>query len=264
MRFKIAHIVNPVKPDPTSDLCIAQPVTFKTLEAAKQFSGNAKIEQLSICYPEDNEIVPHFLRRLENFNRSILDLRVFKKKAKLPILADIIKSAHVNSDADYLIYSNIDIALLPYFYDTVAAIIRRGYDAFAINRRTITDKLNKVDEIALMSAQIGESHYGHDCFVFKKELADNFNLGNVCIGINWVGRVFIWNLIAYAKSFKEFKNLHLTFHIGNERRWKDPLYEDYVQHNKTEAMKVLQLLDKRTGLKNKLVNEHPHLLTGVN
>jgi len=263
MKYKIAHVVNPVKTDMKSDLYIAQPITFKTLESAKKFSSHIMIEQLAICYSEDNVIVPAFLNRLQNLNRSILDFGIFRPKLKLPILADIIKSAQEYSDADYIIYSNIDIALLPFFYDTVNAIINLGYDSFVINRRTINEKLKNIDEISLMHAQIGTSHFGHDCFVFKKQLADKFVLGNVCLGINWVGRVLIWNLIAHSKNFIEFKDLHLTFHIGNERRWKNSLFNDYVRHNKSEALKVLHILKSNTDLMNKLDNEYLHLLIGV-
>ena len=44
-------------------------------------------------------------------------------RRKLPLLADIIERLYENSDAEWLIYTNVDIAVQPHFYESVASII---------------------------------------------------------------------------------------------------------------------------------------------
>jgi hypothetical protein len=89
---------------------------------------------------------------------------------------------------------------------------------------------------------MGIIHPGFDCFVFKRSAYPNYIMGNICIGINWVGTVLLWNLQVFSNSFSLFDKLHLTFHIGDDKSWKNPKFADYVFHNKTEAKKIyLQL-----------------------
>lgn len=141
----------------------------------------------------------------------------------------------------------MDIALQPYFYQAVAAIIAKGYDAFIINRRTIPGGYKIVDEIPLMYAELGEKHPGWDCFIFHRALYHRFKLGTACIGSGWIGRVLITNMSCFASKFIIFEDLHLTFHIGNEKSWQVSQYDDYLEHNKNECRKVLTEFDQQYG-----------------
>ncbi len=71
----------------------------------------------------------------------------------------------------------------------------------------------------------------------------HYCLGTACIGMRFVGRILLLNLIAHARRFQLFKNLHLTFHLGDDRSWDQSLYSDYTQHNQQELLKVRQKLD---------------------
>ncbi|MFC2146251.1 hypothetical protein ACFLRT_02710, partial [Acidobacteriota bacterium] len=246
--LKIAHIINPVKVEKSSDLYFAQPITFETIRIAKEFVENQdqlKVTLYSAQFEEDGDLVPNFFKKTTNLERSVLDLGTFKIKRKLPILKDILDNLFQSSAADYFVYTNADIGLMPHFYLAINKIITEGYDALVINRRTISAAYQQVNEIPLMYAQIGEPHIGHDCFVLKREVYPEYKLGNVCIGIRLVGRVLLWNLLAYSKKFKEFKNLHLTFHLGQNKPWKNPGLKDYDDFNKNEARKVLQYLNRK-------------------
>jgi hypothetical protein len=244
--LKIAHIINPVKVDKKVDLYWAQPVTFETMKIAKEYAGDtAAMTLLSAQYREDADFVPEFFKKTKNLERSVLDIGDFYRKRKLPLLKDILDNLYSSSDADYLIYSNCDIALMPYFYTAVAQIIAEGHDAFVINRRTIPRTYSKVEDIPFMYAAAGLSHKGFDCFVFKKELYPEFELGNVCVGVQVVGRLLLWNLISTAKKFKEFKDSHLTFHIGNDRTWQKEEYADYKIHNRKEAQYALKKINEK-------------------
>jgi hypothetical protein len=243
--IKIAHIINPVIVPESSDLFYAQPVTFETIRRAKEFAQNeVNVQLYTAQYPEDKGIISDFLSQTPDLDRSILDEGNFSIRRKLPLIKDILDRLHeAAGDADYLIYTNVDIALMPYFYAAVAKIIDSGYDAFVINRRTISSSFTTIEEIPLMYSQVGEIHPGHDCFVFKRELYPKFEMDStVCIGVNWVGRALILNLAANAEKFAEFQDKHLTFHIGKYKIWKNEDYLDYVNHNKKEILQIIRQL----------------------
>jgi len=249
---RIAHIINPVCVDELSDLFVAQPITFKTMTVAREYAyGDVEVDLFSAQYPEDRSMVPNNFRLTPDLDRSILDVRKFKKNRKLPLIKDIMDRLHDASDAEYFIYSNVDIALMPYFYSSVVSFINEGYDAFVINKRIISKEYSNVSQIWQMFSQIGEQHPGHDCFVFKKSMYPKYNMGTACIGASWMGRVFFTNLICNSKKFKVFHGLHLSFHVGDERSWRAPIYKDYDEHNKDQLHRIL--LDYKT--KNLLPDE---------
>jgi hypothetical protein len=237
---KIAHIINPVIVGRSSDLFVAQPITFETMKAAREFArGQVEVELFSAQYPEDRALVPEYIQMTPDLERSVLDLGTFQKKRKLPLIKDILDRLYEATDADYLIYTNVDIALMPHFYVSVNQLIDQGYDAFVINRRTISNAYRQSQHIPLMYAQAGKSHPGHDCFVFKRDVYPDYYLGNVCIGATEVGKTLNLNLICHANRFKEFKYLHLTFHIGDDRIWQSPANSDYCIHNENELFRVV-------------------------
>ncbi len=241
---KFAHIINPVKVGSESDLHKAQSIVFETFELAVEFAKNfdIEVELYSAQYAEDHQIIPDIFKCTPDLQRSVIDLGRFKEKRKLPILQDILGLLYSATDAEYLVYTNVDIGLMPFFYPAISNIIDLGFDSFVINRRTISADLADRRNLNMLYAEVGDDHPGHDCFIFRRDAFAFFHLGNSCIGINWVGRILLWNLICWGKNFKEFDKLHLTFHIGNEKRWKNPNFLDYVAFNKIEATKVYNRL----------------------
>ena len=238
---QIAHIIHPVIVGNSSDLIIAQPITFETMRIAREFSiGTADVRLYALQYHDEDRIpLPECFTRVPDLKRSIHDVKNFKHRRKLALIKDILDALYEACDADYLIYTNVDIALQPYFYRTVSNIINQGYDAFVINRRSIPDCYSTIDEIPLMYAETGEKHPGFDCFVFHRTLHDELNLGKICIGTTKIGVTLIANLICKAKKFNLFENSHLTFHIGVVREWQDERFNDYVEHNEREALRIL-------------------------
>jgi hypothetical protein len=243
------HIINPVIVDKSADLYRAQPITFETMRIARDFALDVvEVRLLTAQYPEDRALAPAWFQPTPDLDRSILDIGTFQKERKLPLLVDIFNRFYTAApDADYMIYSNVDIALMPHFYLAVKRFIDAGYDAFAINRRTISENFTGIEDIPFMFSEVGEEHPGHDCFVFKRDIHPRFILGDVCIGINWVGRVLLWNLICHSQNFNEFKSTHLTFHLGNDKKWEGDGHSDYAAHNKREALKVLAELERQYG-----------------
>lgn len=245
---KFAHIINPFIVDKASDLFIAQPITFETMKVAQKFSrGQVEVALFTAQYPEDRAIIPDGFCLTPDLDRSVLDFGNFQKKRKLPLLADILDRLYEATDAEYLIYTNVDIALMPSFYVSVNAFIEKGHDAFVVNRRTIDALYQSPAEIPWMYAEAGTKHLGFDCFVFKREAYPQYKLSAVCLGIPWVNHVLLCNLICQAQNFFVFRKLHLTFHLGDSQVWLKERYADYYVYNRDEARKAHAALEQMYG-----------------
>ncbi len=236
--MKLAHIINPVKAPIGSELDIAQPITFESIRVASEFSnGNVTVELYTVCYPEDNEIIPSFFRKLPDLTRSVLDYGKFTTPKRYPILSDVLLALYETSDADYLIYTNMDIALMPHFYNAVCSFIREGHDVVLVNRRGISTKYKNVNELPLMYSDYGKPHPGFDCFVFKRELFPKIVLENICLGVSFSEVALLHNFIAFGEKVKLADDVHLTFHIGTEVM--PPLNPEFYWHNRNEYEKKI-------------------------
>jgi|GEM_PF-778732 len=247
-RIRILHIVNPVAAKPESDLAVAQPVTFAAMTTARSWAESrdpaVQVRLAAAGYPEDAAVVPDGFDMLPDLQRSAMDVRTFQKARKLPVLWDILergRDAAADSDtpAEWLIYTNVDIAPMPHFYLLVAALVRKGYDAAIINRRTIPDTYTSPGDLPFMYTAIGKSHPGLDCFVFRRTLMDRFVPSRACIGAGFVMRSLLFNLVATTGKMVVLTDAHATFHIGDDRAWANPVYADYEAFNKAEALTVL-------------------------
>ncbi len=238
--MKFVHIINPVKVSSSSDLFVAQPIAFESLRRAKDYAKDrVEVNLLTAQYPEDHEIIPNFFTKTSDLTRSILDIGEFTVNRKLPLIKDILDRAVENYvEGDYIIYSNADIAAQPHFYEFIAMQIDLGLDAFVINRRTISSEYDKVKQLPLMYADLGESHPGYDCFVFGREMLAQMQFGNICIGAAYIGLSLYLNLKLFSRAFNEFGNEHLTFHIGNDKQWKRSENDPFRRHNEQEFQKI--------------------------
>ena len=229
---------------PISDLYVAQPITFESMKVASRFaSSGAEVRLLTAQYPQDRSMIPEGFVATEDLDRSVLERGRFAVARKLPLLRDILDRAYrMLPPADFIIYSNVDIAVQPYFYRAVDALIDTGLDAFVINRRTISDRFTSPKELPRMYGQLGQRHQGYDCFVFRREVYPHLALADLCIGTGRVGLGLICNLIAWSEKFKLFSDLHLTFHLGNNKQWTDQKYEDYQRFNTEQIVSILHNL----------------------
>lgn len=247
-KIRFAHILNIVNSNTSSHLKIAQPITLESILHAKNYAQKqVNIELFLTKFSNDQILSPDGFKFTPDLQRSVSDVAQFTQKRKLPIMRDILDRLYDTTDADYLIYSNVDIALMPYFYLTIANFTRLGYESFSINRRTIQARYQSIFELPLMYAEIGEPHRGWDCFVFHRSLYPNFILENICLGAPLVGLAMISNLIAFSRNFNQIRGSHLTFHLGNDRRWHDRSNIEYQKHNRGEVIKILRNLDNKIG-----------------
>lgn len=247
--LQIAHLIHPVIVSPASDLLAAQPVTFETMQRAKVFARNeVDVLLYAIQYVDEERmpLPPEFIRTAD-LNRSVGNVKSFRIWRKLAMIKDLLDTLYRSTEAEYLIYTNVDIALQPFFYSAVARLIATGYDAFIINRRTISGRHTRIEDLPFMYAEPGEPHPGWDCFIFKRSLYPRFRLGQACIGTGWIGRVLVTNMATLGSNFQVFTDLHMTFHLGNELAWKSSQYSDYSEHNKNECKEILLNFEKEFG-----------------
>lgn len=234
--MKITHIINPFISNDINNKI--NNLTCETIRVAK---NNIKYSDLEVnicytCYEEDLPLMKNEdgFKKLSLLNRSILDIKSFNIPRKLPLVFDIINKAD-EIDYEYLIYSNIDIHLVPDFYNSVYEYIKCGYDVITINRVTVfvNDVLKtNVNELYKL-VNNGEFHPGLDCFVIKKDILKQIKPLDMCIGFDYFDKY-----LYYSSHIISDKSIHLikpklTFHIGDDRDWIDEKYLDYKNHNKT-------------------------------
>jgi hypothetical protein len=256
--MRIAHVIQPGVVDPASDLHPAQPVTFAALETARVFAGDAVAVQVrAVLFRDEGDLpLPAAFSRLPRLERSIADLKPFAKRRKLALIGDILDAGVAGVEADYVVYSNVDIAPQPHFYLALAAIVRRGYDAFVINRRTIPASYAAVEDLPLMYAEIGAAHPGYDCFVFRRDLLPRFRLGIMHVGSAGIGRALLANMAFHARRFREYRDAHLTFHIGDACAWRSQEYADYLRGNWSEYLRLHRELAGPAGGDDPLVRSY--------
>lgn len=230
--MKLAHIINPVKAAEGAELYRVQPVTFESIRQAKLFAQTLgiDIELYATGYEEDRSAYPPYFTALPNLKRSVNDLQNFTGKRKLPLIADILETLFCNTDAEWLIYSNADICLMPHFYYSIAEIINKGSDAVIIARRRVSKAYASVSELPFMYADLGCYHPGYDCFVFHRSMFQSLKLDHICIGIPFIEVSLLHNFIAYAKNLRHIDDMHLTFHIGLEVM--PPIDQEYYKYNR--------------------------------
>lgn len=235
---RFVHIINPVKSSEKSELSIVQPITFQSMLTAKEFS-NVEVQIVTTQYEEDTSVIPSEFKQLSHLSRSVLDINPSLEKRKLPLIKDVLQKLKEVDGGEYFIYTNVDIAVMPFFYDAIQQMIDREHDAIIINKRRLKSSYSKVEELPLMYADLGKSHPGFDCFVFHKDLLDKFILDDICIGISFLEVSMIHNLLAFAQKPLYIPNAHLTFHIGMDvlvPRKHNPIY----WHNRTTYFENIQ------------------------
>lgn len=236
--MQIAHLVNPFKFENADGLADYQKITFESMRIAREKASKiVEVDLLSAQYDEDMDIVPAYFKKTPNLKNSPSDFALFSKPKKLPLIRDLLERLYNGSEAEYLIYTNEDIALQPHFYEFVASKIQEGHDAFIINRRRIPSHFAEIKDLPKMYAVKGRPHPGFDCFVFHRSLYPKFRLENICVGIPFIGIAMAQNLFCYASNFQLYENEFLTFHIGMEVFKKRD--KEYLAFNRQEFWKAI-------------------------
>ena len=70
--------------------------------------------------------VPAFFGCRRHLERSVLDVVTFSIPRKLPLITDIVDRATAAPNADYIIYSNVDIAVVLHLSLWIASLAKGG------------------------------------------------------------------------------------------------------------------------------------------
>lgn len=234
-----SHLINAVSETESKSLFEVQGFTMKSIVKAKDYANQSGIQvQNMVCLTQGNSaVIPDSFALVNPLERVSSD--VVKTNKKVPFFNDILQRLYDNSTGEYLIYTNLDICLMPNFYTSVKALIERGHDAIIINRRVIAMAHAQHGNLERMYADLGKVHTGYDTFVFKKDLFKKFILKDICVGVPPVGNDLFYNLFVFAENPILENEMHLTFHIGEDlvKSWGDnPL----LKHNASEFKKLLK------------------------
>jgi len=223
-----AHVVNVIVPPPTSDLVVAQPVTLQSMLVAQQLYPAAEL--WAVCYADEQPTVPPGFQRTKPLTRSLADHR---RGPKLAFVKDILDALYEATTAEYMVFTNVDIGLQPYFYSFAEyALTSQPYDALIINKRIIPDYYTSPTQLPGMWAEIGKRHQGYDCFVWRRDLYPQFRLDSVCVGLPYIGATLKANLGVLVRDTHVFLGAHVTFHIGvGLRSGGNPSLLADVNHN---------------------------------
>jgi hypothetical protein len=235
--LNIAHIINPVNAPQGTELHQVQPMVFRSMQVAQAHANEATVCLLAVCFPEDETIVPPYFTLLPFLTRSVLNVEEIQATKKLPFIKDILEALAANTDAEYLIYTNADIILQPYFYQAVTSYVQQGHDALIINRRRIAPIYDSLDQLPLIWAQTGNPHPGYDCFVFHRSLLDKFVLGDVILGTPFIEATLAHNVFAHSQNYLLLDHHHLTAHLGMEVMPKRN--EELYWHNRNAFFKTV-------------------------
>ncbi len=226
---RIAHVVNIFNCPEDSEAQRIQAITLESMKRAKHEAGpGVEVEFLSAQFPTDRDAVPDFFRCTPDLERSVQDDVECSDKRKLPYIHDILSRAFDTSDADFLLYTNMDIALYPGFYRFIANKIRRGIDALAINRAQIPrvykgrDLLTDatLDEILLVKNL--QPHQGIDCVMFPRERFPQWPRTRICIGYPPVGQYLLENAEVWSNRFVWYRDVVQTCHVGIDGKANSP------------------------------------------
>jgi hypothetical protein len=242
------HLINPFRAAPGSEHDTAQRMTLASIRTAMAYARQrgTDVDLAAACYEEDVPAVEPPARLLPLLQRSVQDIQPMTPLRKFPLIGDLLKTAADNSSGDYLIYTNVDIILQPYFYHHVARLLRwlGGYaPAFVINRRQVS-MASDPSELPRLYAEDGQGHLGYDCFVFPRNWVGDLELGNLCIGTHLFDGV-LFAMVDWRSGFKTrcFARQRLTLHMGDDGNWHR--MQQYMDYNDAEARRLMALVKSR-------------------
>lgn len=241
MAHSFSHIVNPVGRNENAELFKTQLVTIDSFKRAKSAtSSGIEVESIAVVTPHNGE-AGAFADKTVFLERTVSDLHKFNQPRSLPLVSDLLDIGVACASGEYVVFTNSDIILTPWFYNCIAEFIDRGHDALVVNRRRIPVRLaNQSYEVML--AHAGYAHNGYDCFVFKKSLYGKFVKSGICIGIPMAGNDIFYNIFTHAENPALLANQHLTFHLGLElvKAWGTKEYVDYNYREFTSLLRKLK------------------------
>jgi hypothetical protein len=249
MPTSFCHIINPFPCPENSEHGIASAITYESLRIAVEEARKhgIQIEVKAVVLHGDEIAIKPPAELSGLLERTVQDIRPLHPKRAYPLISDILRIGAESTDCDYLIFTNMDIAVQPDFYRQLNHIVENRFEPgtpFTIYRRNIPSRFNSIDQLPEMYRENGQVAYGYDCFVFPKSYVAQLDLGNCCIGAAHFDYLLFIALDAVSGfRVKRINDLSLTFHIGNDIAWSSQI--NYIEHNLTESLAAIQRMRKR-------------------
>jgi hypothetical protein len=244
------HIINPFTVS-TPEAKQIHDVTFASLRAAMKRAVDAdlSVECLGFCFPNDTHAVDAPATPVPILTRSISDITRIEPPRRFPLLRDLLRAANDYGTGRYVVFTNMDIILQPYFYVILQQMLEDpslGTNFFIVNRRTIPLQEGLTTTALLESAyrEYGIAHEGWDCFVFPRAWIGNMDVSDVCIGVALFDAMLAF-VVDVASGFRGriLDRQMLTAHLGDDRAWRT--LDRYIHFNRQHLLSAYtNALDK--------------------
>jgi len=267
MPTSFCHIINPFPCPENSEHGIASKITYESLRIAVEEAQKhgIQVEVNAVVLPGDEIAIKAPAKLAGHLGRTVQDIHPLSPKRPFPLIVDILRTGAESSECDYLIFTNMDIAVQPDFYVQLHEIVAKRFEPgtpFTVYRRNISSHYNSVEQLPEMYRQPGQVAYGYDCFVFPKSYVAQLDLGSCCIGAAHFDYLLFIALDAVSGfRVKRINDLPLTFHIGNDIAWSSQI--NYIEHNLAESLAAIQRMRRRFEIpknSNFARMEHSHFL----
>jgi len=249
MAVSFTHIINPFVSAPASEHGIASRVTNASLGIAVERARTAGIDVAvrAVILPGDEASI-HAPAQLGGYlRRTVQDVRTLRPVRPLPLIGDILEAGAATVASSHMVFTNMDIAVQPDFYDQLRTLIETRFESgapFIVYRRNIPQQLNSPEQLSQMYAEPGEIAYGFDCFVFPMSYATQLDVGQCCIGAAHFDYLMYMALDAVSGfRMQRVNDLPLTFHIGNDIAWTGQI--EYIEHNLAESLAAIARMKQR-------------------
>lgn len=249
MSQSFCHIINPFPCPEGSEHGIASAVTYESLRIATEIArqNGIQVDVKAVVLPGDESAIKAPASLAGLLDRTVQDIRLIEPKRLYPMIADILRIGADSTQCDYLIFTNMDIAVQPDFYIQLIEVIEKRFEPntpFTVYRRNIPNHYYSILQLPEMCKEPGQLAYGYDCFVFPRSLTSELDLGNTCIGAaHFDYLLFIALDAASGFRVKRINDLPLTFHIGNDIAWSSQI--NYIEHNLAESVAAIRRMRER-------------------
>lgn len=225
--MRLVHVINPFNAPAGSPTHAALHAAHASIDLAARLAREQGIdlEIVAAIMPEDRASVPAFANRAVELTRALPDVVDIRPCRPLPLITDILRAGLADTPGDatdddpIIVYTNSDIGVTPTFYPLLARLAR-DTTTFGIRRRNIDPAITDPAELALMLAQIGADHEGTDLFALPATAVRSLDVGHVAIGLPGIEHAVLCAADAHAGfTAKNYRNLHATFHHGDDRVW---------------------------------------------
>jgi hypothetical protein len=191
--------------------------------------------------------------------RSLHDVTDVRPCKKLPLIGEIYAVAArlsplsagggaggAGGGAHTVVYTNMDIGVVPGFYEVVGRLAR-ACPGFGLCRRTIPADMLNLSDVGLMGSLVGTPYGGIDAFVCPRAALEGLDLKSVVIGLPTIEYAVMAAIDAHCARAglaraKELTEHHLLFHHGEERAWGGRENEALRRFNEEQTRQAVEAL----------------------